>query len=215
MRHAARGLTLPELVLGIAVTSVIGLAVAGVTMALSTAHANNQQHSENLQAARVAAWRINRELRQCRLVTAADSSRIALWATDGNGNGRINLDEIRVVSYDATNGEIRIWRAEFPPGWPDWLKSWLNTEMDLSDLAYAPTVEVWLKNSWLSQSTLLATGAAGFHCTVSPAAPLSTLARIEITVGDGDQAVTLGAAATLRVGQTDRVVRVGGHYELD
>lgn len=214
MNHGATGLTLPELVIGITITAIVGLCVAGVTMAISTGHAESQRYGEYVQSARMGVMRVGRELRQASLVTARDSDTLILWGGDTNGNGKINLDELVSISYDASAGQIVKYQKDFPPSWPDWFVALLNLEADLDDVDNANSVETYLRNGLLAQSTVLATDVTSFEVTAEPTVPVSRLASLRFTVGDGDTAVTVSTSAKLRADKTRRVYASGTGYFL-
>jgi len=215
MKRKATGLTLPELVIGMTVTAVIGLCVAGVSMAISTGHAEGQEYGEYVQSARMGVMRVGRELRQASLVTAYDSNTLILWGGDTNRNGDINLDELVSVSYDASEKQIVKYQKHFPSNWPDWFVALLNLNVDLDDVDNANSVETYLRYGLLAESTVLATDVMSFDVTAAPAAPLSRLVNVRFTVGDGGRSLTVSSAMKLRADKTRRVYLNGNRYFLD
>ena len=103
MKRKNHAFTLLELVITIAIMSVIGLSVAGVSVALSTAHANSQSAYENIQASRNTLIGIQRVLNRARLIVATDSQTVLYWVGDANGDGAINISELVALWYDAEN----------------------------------------------------------------------------------------------------------------
>jgi hypothetical protein len=207
-------LTLPELVVGITITAIIGLAVAGVSMALSTGHAQSEQYSEYVQSARMGVMRVGRELREASLVTAYDSNTLILWGGDANGDGDINTDELVSISYDASTRQIVKYQKVYPSYWPDWLVDLLNFDLDLDEVDNANSVESYLKYGLLAESTVLATDVRSFDVTTGADAPVSRLVKVRLSVGDSDRALTVNTSMKLRADKTHRVYVSGNRYYL-
>ena len=100
MRRNPSGFTLVELVMAISITTIIGLAVAGASMALSTAHAHSESRYGSIETARSAMRRIQSSLRAAALVTYVHSNghKLGYWAGDENeddhhGDGEPEPDE--------------------------------------------------------------------------------------------------------------------------
>jgi prepilin-type N-terminal cleavage/methylation domain-containing protein len=211
----ARGLTLAELLIAMTVMSVIGLAVTGVAMALSSAHAASEAYNQYVQTGRVAMARVTQKVRGSSLIVSADAQRLVLWSGDANADGRISLDEVAVITYDGPARQVRHYAVEFPDHWPNWMKALLNSSLELRSLSSAASVEWWLSRHWLCQTTVLADDVLDFSPSVSPAAPLSTIASVEMTVGDDAHEVTLHNAAGLRADKTSHVYESDDEFFLD
>lgn len=212
IKHGRGGFTLAELVVSIAITAVIGSAVVGLATALSMASEHGRDRYLSLQTARMTMRRIQDTIRKAKLVTAASSSSLVLWAEDSNGDGRINLTEIVLLRLVPGTGEIRTWRIVFPERWPKHVTTILDTEVKLEDLTsidegmwmYDPLVEV----------TVLAGDVTDFNVRVSPAPPMTELVGLSITAGRGRHAVTLRTAAHPRQAATDLVGIADSKYML-
>jgi len=215
MKHIAKGLTLAELVIAIAVTSIIALATTGVAVALSSAQASADDYGQSVQSARIALRNVGRNLKASVLITGSDSRRLVLWTGDTNLNGKINYDELAVISYDPNSKQLSLYRIAFPSDWPQWLKNLVNSEFDLSETSNPQVVESLLQNSWYSRTTVLATDVSACSLATSPAAPLTKLATVDLTIGQDKSALTASCAAKLRADYTSHVVQAAGEYYLD
>jgi hypothetical protein len=71
-----------------------------------------------------------------------------------------------------------------------------------------------LAASSYNTTTTLAGDVRSFNVTVSPAAPLSTRVNLEITMGSGQQTLSLDASASLRSDKTSNVGQVNGLWVL-
>ena len=101
-RRHERAFSIAELVLALAITGMIGLSVTGVYMVLSTAQAHTDEHYEHLQSSAGVRRLLERTLRRSRLVLAAGSDGLALWAGDDNDKPGAVLD---YTNFTIANGD--------------------------------------------------------------------------------------------------------------
>jgi len=203
MARRARGLTLSEMLVTLAVVSVIALAVAGVAVALSAADAAADTYRESIRTAHAALARISRLVRSSILIPSADSQRLVLWTGDDNGNGAINLGELAVLSWDEGEEKLLVREIVFDESWQYW---YCNPTFSLSQLVSASAVEQMLSGSQYCQTSLLASDVTGFELQVSPAPPLSTTVTVKLTVGQTSGTITVNSGATLRAPRVSNVL---------
>ena len=222
-KHGGRGFTLAELAVSVAITAIIGSAVMGLTMTLSTANDHAQDRYLSLQSARMTMLRLQDKIRKAKLVTAADYGTIVLWAEDSNGNGRINISEIEIIGLAPGRVEILSSRIIFPKEWSDETKAALDTEVELNAVAGVDRAKYVLYSSYASayeQTIVLAEDVIAFYVYTRPWAPMTELVHLHIAVGGkyddgyGEVVVTLQSAAHLRAEVTDLVGMVDGRYVL-
>ncbi len=214
IKHGGRGFTLAELVVSVAITAVIGSAVAGLAMALSTASEHGRDRYLSLQTARIAMLNVRGIIRKAKLVTACDGTTMVLWAEDANGNGKINRTEVVLVGRDSSLEQIRMHRIVFPDHLPEAAKAALDIELELEALTDLNAVLSLLEASLYDQITVLAGDVRSFKVSVSPAAPMTELVGLTITVGPAERAVTLRTAVHLPAEVTDRVGIADDEYVL-
>ncbi|MHC4982560.1 MAG: PilW family protein [Planctomycetota bacterium] len=210
--YKTKGLTLVELTVAMAMTSVIGLAVAGVAIALSVANAHGEDYDQSIQSSRVALMRIDNQVRASALIVSSDWRRFVLWTGDANGNGKINYNELAVISYDTYYDRLRQFQVVFGDACQE---GCYNSVFWLRELSNAATVESWIRSSSFCRTTILATDVTNFSFSLSPAPPLSKLVSVDLTVGQGPQALTASATASLRADWTSHVFQAWGEYYLD
>ena len=197
MTRKSKGFTLAELLTSMVIMSIISLAVVSLTMALTTA----QEHSENfyrhVQIARNSLRFIERDINKAKLITAGDSDTLVYWL-DTNGNGDIELTELRMITTNLDTGEVMLCYAEFPVFWPQaWKDTW-EADMTVEIATNLASAISWIKNdSWYKQDEL-ATEVTSLKFTVSPAVPVAEMVQIELTVGEGIGAVELRSSASMR-----------------
>jgi hypothetical protein len=78
--------TLIEITLGIAMTAVIGAALAGLSAALAELHQDSQAKFAALRIAGCTMRRTQAALRQARLILGASGDDLLLWVRDDNRN---------------------------------------------------------------------------------------------------------------------------------
>lgn len=119
--------TLAELLLALAIMSIIGMAVVLVLGAMGNATAEQHDIRRAAVARQVASVRFGAMLRSSCMVLGLSQDRIVLWKGDETGNGAPDLSEIRAIRWDNTSGEIRT--SDAPSG----LDPALNTSYELTE----------------------------------------------------------------------------------
>lgn len=116
--RAALGLTTVELLLGIAVTVVAGAAVVATLRSATTVLTSSSDERSALQRSYVLRHRLTAFTETALCVLEADARGVALWQSDEDGNGRVNLSELLVFHYDAQAGTLTREQLQFPAKWP-------------------------------------------------------------------------------------------------
>ncbi len=123
MRHRSatrRGLVLAELLIGVAITAVIGMAVATTLISVSQGLSHSREARSALQRAFAAHSRVRAYFDPglC-VLDAQDKVGFAFWLHDGRSNGICNLLELRIFWFDRDEGTITVEWVEFPEEWDD------------------------------------------------------------------------------------------------
>ncbi len=211
--NSSRGaFTLLEVMLAIAVIAVMGLSIAGVSMALSTAYENSQDQYQCTQAGRIVMLRLEQTFRQAHLITDAAGSSVILWS-DANADGDINISELTALMWSSRSQTLMRYRIQFPESWSEYRKALYDTKLPLSvatfkNMARSPYFRLY------REETLLAEQVENFAIGLSPAVPLTTAASIEMTITKDQGSLALRSGASLRADQTHRVQPSGGGYVL-
>ena len=219
MTRNAPGFTLVELVMAMFITSIIAAAVAGMSMVLSTANAHSEDRYMAIESARNAMRKIQLDFQKALLITAVseDGSSLLYWVRDENENGKINLTELRLLRHESGEKQIRRYQVAFPDTWPQPLRDAQDTEFTLQSSLNLSTMASYVAGSTHSVGRLLAVDVHDFEVSLPPssqAPPLATLVQIRHTVGQGEQALTLRSAASLRADATGYVGVANGVYVL-
>lgn len=208
IKTAHRGFTVVEMVMAMAITAIVGLAVAGVSMTLSTGYAQSEDHYQAIQSSRASLMKIQSIVREAKLILASTNTAAAFWAADLNGDGKLNRKELVLVTYDSSTRELR--QVTLKSG----TLSGSDDVLALSDVATVASVASRLAQDPWYESQLLATDVRSFIVSVSPDAPKATSLNISFTVGSDAQSITLRSTVVLRADKTANVGTSKGQWVL-
>lgn len=122
-RRSAAGLSLLELLLAVAITSIIGLAMAMAMTAAARGMASAGDSRSALQRAHAGSVRLRSYVDPGRCLLQHDAARgFVLWLQDEKPGNTVNLTEMRVFWWDPAAGTITCERVVFPEAWPQDLK---------------------------------------------------------------------------------------------
>ncbi len=215
MRGFRRGLTLAELVLAMAITAVIGLAVTGVTAAMSNINERAEDYYEYLQSGRVAASRLEEALRSARLITVASGSSIVAWTSNETDKTKINVSEVTKVYLDTDTRQLMQRTTVFPDSMEPSTKTALDTSVALADLVSANAADDAPPYVQYDVTRVLARNVQEFQVYPDVPTPLTQTVKFRLVIGSYAQTVTQYGAVTLRASKVSRVGVSGGTYVLD
>jgi len=215
MRRNGRAFTLAELVLAMAITTVIGLAVTGVAAAVSNINGRAEAYYEYLQSGRVAASRLEELLRRARLVTVASDSKMVVWTSADADEDDINLSEVTKVYLDTETGQLMQRTTVFPNTLTEGEKEALDTSLPLSDLTSASAADAEPPYAQYDVTRVLARNVQAFQVYPDVPGPLTRILKFRLVVGADDQSVTQYGAVTLRAPSVSRVSVAEGLYVLN
>lgn len=107
-RHT-RAFTLAELMVGLMVTSIILSAVATLAFALSSATRASDDVVYTQTQVRAITPRILDLVRYSRMICARFDNTLVIWRADGNGNDRIDVNEVVYLEYDGSERILKLW----------------------------------------------------------------------------------------------------------
>jgi len=213
-RGKPRGFTLAELVLALAITTVIGLAVTAVAAAVSQINQEAEAYYEYLQNGRVAASRIEKALRSALLVTAASDDEFVVWMKDENDDGEINVSEVARVYLDDGDHKLLMQTTEFPDDMKKGQRQALDVDLELDGLTEVENLDLGTGHAAHDVLRLLARNVESFHVYPDVEPPMTRLLKFTLVVGENGQTVTQYGAVTLRAPRIDRVRQQDGQYLL-
>ena len=171
------GFTLVELIMSLAITSMIGLGVS--TLLLSMSSATRSQNDLHAQIVRrhILALRIGGMIKSSAYVLDVRSESLILWMGDYDNNGRPNISEIGRLQW---NNDGEIWFFESPET--------LDPALDLSyelDAEFYDLTTLWM-GTGLFPGQLNAEEVSG--CKFEAAIPeinAGQVVRVLVTTDDG------------------------------
>jgi Tfp pilus assembly protein PilW len=213
LRHL-KGMTLVELMLSLFVTSMIGAAAVAVVSAVGTTNSQTKEQAEVVQAGRAGLHRLQRQIRNARLVTACSSHEVVLWGADTSDPGYINADEVLVLQYDESDGTVACTQVKFPPSMRDNLREALNVRCALPNLASASAALRTIANAAYRDEQVVAADIEDLSFSVPTAAPVSAMVTVTATFGLGNKTLSMSTATALRAAAVSQVDYVDGQYIL-
>lgn len=108
--RAAAGLSLVELVLAMAITAVVALAIAAMLSATSYGTDTSRDMRELAVRGKTLCSRINEAVRQADRVLAAGDDYLVLWA-DHDGDGLVGVHELMRIEWDEDERAVLAWSA--------------------------------------------------------------------------------------------------------
>ena len=111
-KHNFKGFTLVELLVALAVTSIVSAAVATLAYALGTANDSSNDTAVKQAQVRYTTLRISELVRNCKLICGAPGDDLAVWRADDNNNGEINPQEL--VYLEMGQGRDYVQLLDFP-----------------------------------------------------------------------------------------------------
>mgnify|MGYP000974893519 CR=1 FL=1 len=215
MQSKPRGFTLAELVLSLAITTVIGLAVTAVAAAISNINEQAEAYYEYLQSGRVASTKVEELLRPALLVTATSDSAVVVWMKDEVDIGTINVSEVAEIYFDSSTNELLMKTTEFPDSLKTNTRSALDIDLALSDLTSILSLDLGSGHASYDVIRVLAQNVKSFDVYPDVPAPMTTLLKFKIVIGDHGQTVTQYGAVALRAPSTSKVTTSNGTYYLN
>jgi len=203
------GFTLTELLTALLITTIIGAVVVSVGAGLYNVQEHTDGITEVIQSGRSGMMRLCAILRKAKLITAATDSEMAIWSGDSNGNKKIEIDEIMLVRYLPDQQIVERWRVSFPETMPHTLREALNQPQALATLTDVGEVKKILSKAiyspYLSKEPVI-TSVSDFNIHTAPAAPITRLVSVHITLGQNDKGISLVSATRLRADMTGSIV---------
>ncbi len=217
-RTYKKAFTLAELVLAIAITSVVGLSVATVASALANAHRHTDTMKESIQSGRSAMIHVGSMVRKAKLLVAKSTDALAIWTGDANGDAAINVDELVLIRYVPEARTVESEQVVFPGTMPHDIVVALNETKSLVEVDTAGEVSDAINSATLAEyrsGRVLASDVRSFSIQVDVDPPYARLVLIRITVGPPDQQIALTSSVRLRADAVDNVVTYEGVPVLD
>jgi hypothetical protein len=201
-------MTLVELLLGLAITALIGLGIMTVLFAVTRGTATQNDARGLVVKEKVVGGRVGAALRGSKMVLASGTDYVILWSADMRDPGPPSLSQLRRLERDSS-GRLWSYAASFPA-------DWTQDQIDAADTEYPfdsdfNAVTTALKTQMFGTQSafpgaLWGTAISAFSVTPNKANPqAATMMSYRVTIlpgsGSTQSDVATGAAA-LRNGKT-------------
>lgn len=110
-RRCARGLSLVEVIMALAIAAMISAGVSSLLFAVANGTQDRQEVRRRNVKAEVLATRIDGAIRASAMLLGRDNRAIVFWVSDSRENQVVNLSELLRIEYDASAKQIRACRA--------------------------------------------------------------------------------------------------------
>lgn len=162
--RAGRGLSVVELLIGVAITSMVALAIASMLTMVAQASGRSRDDQSVLMRAHLAQARLRAYAEPALNILSADPAQgVAIWLQDDTPGLTVNLTELRIMWFDAAAQQVYVERVEFPTNWTPMMMQAANVALPSTSNFFA---------------TMLAQRAAGMTVTNTL---LETVTTFELT----------------------------------
>jgi prepilin-type N-terminal cleavage/methylation domain-containing protein len=199
--RGARGMTLMELLIGLAITAIIA-GVLAILMNSTAVGTNSQQDGRrSLVKFQSIKAQLGDALANSRCILDVGSNYIVYWIGDQAGaptpvNNAVNLSELRMLEVDTTTGNLNLYATTWPTGFT-------NANIISADSEYASTT-TWhaaaetAKGGAYFLPTLVATNVTSMTTSLdASAATQAKMANVVITFTDSAGTKQVLATAAL------------------
>jgi type II secretory pathway pseudopilin PulG len=181
------------MVMALAVTAIIGLAITSMLFAFTRATASSNDMRGLTIQQKLLSSRLDAAFRASAKVLASGSGYVVLWISDSRSNNLPDLSELRRIEYDSTGHILRSYRMPI---------SWTQTQVDANEVNYQLTDDfnaVTTAVAGMSKFPAEVWSNSIYGWTVTLDSTVVTSARLvsyQATIQAGSQqAVVIGAAA--------------------
>jgi hypothetical protein len=201
-RQAA--LTLAELVISLAITSLIGLAVAGASMALSTGYEHGEEYSDAVTSARVLTRHIQALVARAKLIAAVGNSSLVVW-DDADADGRLTESELVLIFQHQETREMLEYRIAFPDSWSEAMIDMMDSQVPLACAVDLYQAYALLAESPYLQVSVLDENTREFSTRTPYSGPINRRIEFTIVTGSEDRTFTIVSGAGMRDSVLDEI----------
>lgn len=126
-------MTLIELMLAIAITTLVASGIAGMLSGLSTGLVIGEETRTGMLATSASHRRVHLALGDPAGVLSIEGPDAVIWFGDANAGGRVEPSEIGWLSFDLDRGELALERVAFPDDWTALDRARVDRPIDADD----------------------------------------------------------------------------------
>ena len=185
-----RGLVFLEFIMALAITAMVGAAIAAMVSAVSSGELSRRDNRDYIVRTYTAKSRLSAYVARSLAVLEVNGGDAVVWLNDWRGGRTVHATEIRWLIFDNPTGSIKVHFVDFPD-------AWTAVDQALEDLEYASGQDWWAvlstyMNAGFTSSMTLVDGVNNVQVTTDQAAALDSSAimfDIEFTTAPGGEPV--------------------------
>ncbi len=187
-----RGLTLLELLLAMAGTGMVAVAVSSMLFTVSHGTSSKTDMRKIVVRQKTLGSRITAAIRESKMVLESDTDLLILWVNDENENDQPELAELRRIERSSVTNSVISYRS------PDDIADEDNTQFDLATTDFAAETDA-VKATSVMPAERWGLDVANWAISLNDADPqAATLVSYQVTLTTGGMSDTHVAAAALR-----------------
>ena len=191
------GLTLVELILAMAITSMACVAIAATMKATTNTWEANQQDDQTLVSARIAIARLRNVISQAKIVYRKSADALLIWAGDYNGNFQMEYSECVAIEYDSLTRQLQFLDIYFPPGTPQGDIDSRNVALTSAEFTSPQFVSTFMADAYMRARTIV-DNVIIFSVHVTGQDPYVRTAMFSFRLGQDDLSQQFDAVASMR-----------------
>ena len=194
-RH--RGFTLAELVMSLAVSSVVLAAAAALAYAVCHAWSKSEDINEVVSSGRNGMVRMSDRIRSARAIGYVAPGVLMLWRQDANEDGQVNRNELTLLQVDPATGRLNEGQLLFPAGTSQAVIDSHSTALTAAQFTAAPVVSQLRGDAFFAEGPL-AEYVQDVTWIVDAAPPATRLVQAQLTLTKDALTQVLHAGMALR-----------------
>ena len=171
----ARGITLVEILMALAITGLVAAGVASLLMATASGTKDRQELRQRNVRTDVLSHRLDGAIRSSSMLLARDNKTLVFWTADTKKNGVPNLSELRRIEYDTATKRVLCYEA------PATLADAANTPFDLATTDFL-TATAALRGTASFPGTVWGNNVQAWSTTPDPAPRTTRLIGYRFTI---------------------------------
>ena len=191
--HRQKAFTLVELLVALMVASFILTVVTTLAFAMTTAIDSSDDIAKKQAELRFATLKISELVKQCELVCGTSGSDLAVWKSDDDNDGKIDITELVYIETGSKSNYIQL--LDFPTK-QTWLPQWLK-HPDLSNIQ-SPWFTTILKWYCQERYIVLIEQCSNAHFLLDAAPPQTELVSLSFNLKEDGVSKQYQISASLR-----------------
>lgn len=189
--------TLAELIMSLAVSSLVLAAAASLAYAVSHAWTKSENIQTVVNHGRNGVARIGARIRGAKAVGYVNSTYLLIWREDADEDGRISMAELTLYTVDARNRAIYEGQLVFSSDLTQAARDAVDTVLSASELSSPSTINALARSDYFRQGAV-AEYVDSVTWVLDADPPDTTMVEMELNLSKDGLTQTLHAGMSLR-----------------